>query len=124
MIAVSKATGRALEDVASAFFLTGERLHLDWLEGRLAELPDTSRWQRWAAQAMVDDAMALRRDVALRVLQNADSGPVDGALDAYLGGRREASDRLDRLVNVLTTQGETGLAALTVALRQVRGLAS
>ena len=56
IIAVTKAAGRTLEEVASAFYLAGDRFHLDWLERRLVELPDGSRFDRWARQAVGDDA--------------------------------------------------------------------
>jgi glutamate dehydrogenase len=123
IVAVTKATGRSLEDVANAFFLAGERLHLDWLEGRLIDRPASSSWQRWAAKAMEDEVMALRRDVALRALGNT-SKPASEALDAYLAGRGEAHERLGRLVESLDSPGEDELAALTVALRQVRSVVS
>jgi glutamate dehydrogenase len=124
VIAVSRATGRPIEEVAAAFFLVGERFHLDWLERHLVELPETSRFDRWAGQAVGDDLMTLRREIALRVLDSADGGPLNQAMDDYLGGRAEAYERLNRLVSSLQAQGESSLAALTVALRQVRGLAS
>jgi glutamate dehydrogenase len=122
VIAVSRATGRTLEEVAGAFFLVGERLHLDWFERRLLELPDGSRFERWATQAVGDDLMTLRRDIALRVLHSSDGRPLGRAMEDYLEGRSEAYERLNRLVSSLQAQGETSLAALTVALRQVRGL--
>jgi glutamate dehydrogenase len=122
IIAVARETGRALQDVANTFFLAGERLHLDLLERRLIELPDASRWQRWAAQAIGDDLLVLRRDIALKVLRGADHGPVAAAFDGFLAERAEAYERLGRLVSTLESQGEKSLAALTVALRQLRGL--
>ena len=108
--------------MASAFYLAGERFHLDWLEHRLVELPDGSRFERWATQAVGDDLMTLRREIALRVLDSADGRPIPQAMDDYLERRSEAYERLNRLVSSLSAQGETSLAALTVALRQVRGL--
>jgi glutamate dehydrogenase len=122
IIAVTKATSRTLEEVASAFYLAGDRFHLDWLERRLVELPDGSRFERWARQAVGDDLMTLRRDIALRVLDSADGRPIDRAMEDYLQRRTEAYERLNRLVNALAVQDESSLAALTVALRQVRGL--
>jgi glutamate dehydrogenase len=122
IIAVARGTGRSLEDVASAFFLAGERLHLDWLEGRLVELPEASSWQRWAARAIESDVMALRREIAQAALSHT-SKPAAAALDDYLAARTEAFERLRRLIDALAGQGETSLAALTVAVRQVRGLA-
>ena len=124
VLAVSRVTGRPIAEVASAFFLAGERLHLDWLERHLLELPDGSRFERWASQAVGDDLMTLRREIALRVLDSADGRPLAQAVDDYLDGRSEAYERLNRLVSSLQAQGETSLAALTVALRQVRGLVS
>jgi len=118
---VSASTTRPLAEVAHAFFLAGEQLYLDWLEGRVAGLPDATRWERWAAQALVDDLMALRRDAALRVLQTS-GGPIDRAFEGRLSSRAEAHQRLGRLVDALGAQGDVSLAALTVALRQVRGL--
>jgi glutamate dehydrogenase len=124
IVAVAKSTGRTIEDVANGFFLAGERLHLDWFERRLVELPETSRFERWAVHAMGDDLMAIRRDIALRALQGADTRPVGAAIDDYLAGRAEAVERLKKLVDSLAEKGESSLAALTVALRQVRGLVS
>ena len=122
IIAVTNATGRTLDEVASAFYLAGERFHLDWLERRLVELPDGSRFDRWATQAVGDDLMTLRREIAMRVLDSANGRPISRAMEDYLGHRSEAYERLNRLVNSLSAQGESSLAALTVALRQVRGL--
>jgi glutamate dehydrogenase len=120
IIAVSKATGRTVEDVASMFFLVGERLHLDWLEREVLDLPGASSWDGFAARAIADDLMSLRRDAAVGALRGSDTMSVDAALDAYLAGRAEAVDRLERLVESLAAQEETSLARLTVALRQVR----
>jgi glutamate dehydrogenase len=121
IVAVAKATGRPLEDVANAFFLAGERLSLDWLERRLVELPEASRWERRAAGVMADDLMGARRDVTLQALSRT-SKPAEAALDDYLAERGEALDRLRRLIESLSEKGETNLAALTVALRQVRSV--
>ena len=57
-IQVAQSSGRAIADVARAFFLVGDRLHLEILESRLARLPRTTRWQSWAAQAASDDSPA------------------------------------------------------------------
>jgi len=122
IVLVSRQVNRPLEEVANAFFLTGERFHLDWLEAQLKTLPETSNWERWAAQAMEDDLMALRRDIALGALQEADAGPVEAALEAYVARRSEPVDRLARLLQSLEAQGQTSLPALTVALRQLRSL--
>jgi NAD-specific glutamate dehydrogenase len=68
--------------------------------------------------------MALRRNLVLRALESADGRPVEAALAGFLEGHAEAYDRLGRLVSSLDAQNESSLAALTVALRQVRSLVS
>ena len=122
IIAVASTTGRSIADVAHAFFLLGERLHLDWLEERVAELPAATRWQRWSLQAIADDLMLVRREVAGRVLAEAGDLRVEDALDVYLAGRTEAYERLSRLMDTLALEGVHDQAVLTVALRQVRNV--
>ncbi len=121
---VATATGRSLAEVAAAFFLAGERLHLDALEQRVFALRVATRWERWAALAMEDDLMAVRREVAEKVLAGAPGLPVTDAVELYLAARAETYDRLTRLLAGLESDVEVGIAALTVALRQVRGVVS
>jgi glutamate dehydrogenase len=83
IVAVSRTTGETIGYVASAFYLAGERFHLDWIERQLPDLPETSRWQRWAGQAMGDDLMTLRRDIVLRVL-SAPGAPIEAAVDGFV----------------------------------------
>jgi glutamate dehydrogenase len=121
---VAQSTGRSLQDVATTFFLVGEQLHIDALEQRVIALKSESRWERWAALAMEDDLMAVRREVAERVLLAAPGSPVAEAVELYLATRSETYERLNRLLGGLDGDIEVGLAALTVALRQVRGVAA
>ncbi len=121
---VAQITGRSLQDVAKTFFLVGEQLHIDALEQRVFALKTESRWERWAALAMEDDLMAVRREVAERVLLAAPDSPVEEAVELYLATRSETYERLNRLLGGLDGDVEVGLAALTVALRQVRGVAA
>jgi NAD-specific glutamate dehydrogenase len=110
--------------VARAFFLVGEALFIDWLEGRLAELPAPSKWHRWAVQAVQDDLLLVRRLVAEKVLDEAENRSVDEAVAAFLDSRSEAFDRLSRFMRGLALEDANDLAAMTVALRQVRSLAA
>src|SRR4029077_9516524 len=48
VIAVARETGRTIPEVAHAFFLVGERLYLNTVEHRIAQLPAKTRWQRLA----------------------------------------------------------------------------
>ena len=124
IIAVSTATGRAPLEVARGFFLLGEKLEIDWLEHRLDELPVGSRWLRWAKQAMEDDLLAVRRALCELVLERAGGAPIDEAVDAFLDVEAEQVARLQRFVRQLAVEGVNDLAQITVALRQVRALAT
>jgi glutamate dehydrogenase len=122
IIQVASATNRSIADVADAFWIVGDRLQIDALEDRLLALPGGSRWQRWAALAVEDDLMAVRREAAYRVLTaTADASP-DEAAEVFLAQRSETFDRLKRLVSTLNADKTAGLDALTVALRHVRGV--
>jgi glutamate dehydrogenase len=124
VIVVAERTGKPVLQVARAFFAVGESLFIDWLEGRLAELPTPSKWYRWAVQAVQDDLLLVRRLVAEKVLEEAGDRPVDEAIAAFLEGRSGAFDRLSRFMRGMALEDANDLAAMTVALRQVRALAS
>jgi glutamate dehydrogenase len=124
IIEVAERTGRPISQVARAFFAVGESLFIDWVEGRLAELPAPSKWHRWAIQAVQDDLLLVRRLVAEKVLEEAGDRPVDEGVAAFLVSRSEGFDRLSRFMRGMALEDANDLAAMIVALRQVRALAS
>ena len=114
---------QAIRDAALLLFLERgiEGVSVDDIM-KAAKMAKGSFYRYFADQtALVDDLMAQRRDAALRVLQTS-GGPIDRAFEDRLSARAEAHQRLGRLVDALGAQGDVSLAALTVALRQVRGL--
>jgi glutamate dehydrogenase len=122
IIQLARDSGRSIDEVARVFFALGERFWIDWLEAELERLPTGSRWQRWALQAMEDDLLLLRRQLAERVLAEAGESTPEDAVDAYVGGRSEAYERLRRFMDSLEADGVHDLAPLTVAVRQIRAL--
>ena len=111
--------------MARAFFLLGERLEIDWLEGQLEALAVGTRWQRWAQQSTEDELFAIRRQLCEDVLAEA------GELPDRRGGRRRSSRsredsvaRVQRFMRSLAMEGVSDLAQLTVALRQLRSLSA
>ncbi len=118
---VAEATGRPLIDVAAAFFLVGEQLHIDRLETMLASITTEGRWDRWAALAMGDDLMALRRDLAQRALERAEDGWAGDGVKRLAADRADAFSRIDRLFARLDAEPSPGVSSLAVAVRQLRG---
>jgi glutamate dehydrogenase len=74
-------------------------------------------------QAVEDDLLLLRRQVAERALVHGEGLQVDEAVADYLQARGDVTLRLGRFMRGLALEEASDLAALTVAVRQVRGLA-
>ncbi|MGZ4154122.1 MAG: hypothetical protein ACXVQ0_06555, partial [Actinomycetota bacterium] len=123
VIAVARETGRPVEDVARAFSLIGEAVYMDWLESRLASIPASSRWHRWAIQATWEDLYLVRRELAERVLADAGGRTVDEAIGSFLAERADAFDRLARFMRGFGGDEANDVAVMVVALRKVRALA-
>ena len=114
---------RPVEDVARAFFLVGAAAYVDWLEGRLDGVPALTRWHRWALQAVEDDLASTRRRLAERALSNAEGRSVDEAVEAFIAERDDVLKRLVRFMRGLALEEIGDIAAVTVAVRQIRTLA-
>ncbi len=123
IIEVASETGRDVEEVARAFFLVGEAFHIDRLEAAMDRMQPTSRWQRWAMQALEDDLLRVRRDLAETAIREGTGRPIDDAVEMFLGSRAEAIARLDRFMRSLSADPGGGLSALSVAVRQIRAVA-
>ena len=122
MVWVAGATGRPIEEVAEVFFAVGAELRLDWIESELERVPAPSRMQRWALQAVREDAAQVRRELAGGVLAESPGGSPQEAVEAYLAERGDARRRLTAFLRSLSREGEPDLAGLTLAVRQLRAL--
>ena len=123
MVWVAGSTGRPIEEVAEVFFEVGAELRLDWMETELERVPATSRMQRWALQAVREDAAQVRRELAGGVLAETSEGaPAHERVQAFLAERTDARRRLELFLRSLSREGESDLAGLTLAVRQLRAL--
>jgi glutamate dehydrogenase len=123
VVSVAASSGRSVEDVTRVFFLVGDAAYIDWLESRLSEVPATTRWHRWALQALEDDLLTARRRLAERVLAGADGRSADEAASTFAEEHGEPLQRLARFMRGLVLEEVSDLAAVTVAVRQIRALA-
>jgi glutamate dehydrogenase len=122
IVELAEATGRPVLEVARVFFRVGAAFRIDWLEEQVAQLPASTRWQRWAVQTLEDDLLLLRRQLAERVLEGAVGQSADAAVDGYLVRHARGEGRLIRLMRLLVRDGVTDTAAAIVAIRQIRAL--
>jgi glutamate dehydrogenase len=123
-IVVSQASGRPLEVVAQVFLLVGQALFLDRLQEQLEGVPATTRWHRWALLAAGDDLLLARRQIAERVLLEGAGLEADEAVEAFMASRAALVERLRRFMSSFGVEEASDLAAVTVAVRQIRALAS
>ena len=124
VISASQALGRSVEDVGRTFSLLEDRAGIAWIEEQLGELPVSTRMQRWALQALRDDLWRARRDLAQRALEESPGAPVPEAVEAFVEARPDAMRRLAGLARTMAGEGGADLAGLTLAVRQLRALAS
>ncbi len=120
IVQLSHGTGRGLEAVAGVFFHLGEKARLDWLQQQVDGFIPANHWQRLARQAVEDDLVMLRRDLAERVLVSTGSRPPEAAVEAYLEERPGGRRRLLALMSSLAADGIADMDAAMVAIRQVR----
>ena len=97
MVWVAGATGRAIEQVAEVFFAVGAELRLDWIETELERVPAPSRMQRWALQAVREDAAQVRRELAGGVLAESEYAAPQEAVQSLPGRARRRAAALHRL---------------------------
>jgi len=123
IIELGHITGRPIRYVARVFFLLGQLFGVNWLEARVDQLPASSRWHRRAIQAVEEDLLKLRRELAERVLIEAapDASPHE-AMEAYLATRSRSHDRLTHFMRALALDGVDDVASVIVAIRQIRAL--
>ena len=123
MVWVAGATGRPIEEVAEVFFEVGAELRLDWMETELERVPATSRMQRWALQAVREDAAQVRRELAGGVLAETDGGTAAEACEALPGRARRRAAALRRASCARSpARASRTSPGLTLAVRQLRAL--
>jgi glutamate dehydrogenase len=122
MVAVAAATERSIEDVARVFFALGGELQLDWMERELARVRSATRMQRWALQAVRDDAFKARRALASAALGASPGAEPVVAVERFLHDRGAEARRLEAFLRALSREGEPDLAGLTLAVRQLNAL--
>ena len=97
-------------------------LRLDWMERELARARSATRMQRWAAQALREDASEARRALAIRAFTDAPGAEPVVAVEQFLHDNAGAARRLDTLMRALSREGDPDLAGVTLAVRQLRAL--
>jgi len=131
IVDVSRSSKQGIEATAGVYFALGEPLLFDWLRDRIVALPRDDRWQGLARAALREDLYAARAWITSEVLrlstgEAAGRGERDVSpavqVRRWLDQMDVVADRCRVALDSIATSGQTDLAMLSVALREIRGL--
>ncbi len=131
IVDVSRSSKQSIEATAGVYFALGEPLLFDWLRDRIVALPRDDRWQGLARAALREDLYAARAWITSEVLRlntraaaGAGAGHVSPAVQVrrWLDQMDVVADRCRVALDSVAASGQTDLAMLSVALREIRGL--
>ncbi len=124
IIEVADRAKRAPETVAELYFELSNKLGLPWLRDKMAALPEGAHWQLLAKEAMQDDLSGLQRTITAEVLGGGSENAARSTLIAAWQDRnRRGIERAAQLLAELRSAGTVDSEMLSVALRELRGLA-
>jgi glutamate dehydrogenase len=123
IVDIATTTDEPLEEVASVYFILGDRLRLHWLRGHVEALPRENRWQALARAALRDDLYSQQAELTAEILHNTPSElPAHERIGAWVDANRAQVERALQVLTDISASGAFGLATLSVALREIRNL--
>ncbi len=122
VILVAGECDRSLEETGQAFARMSVDLRYGWLEQELEDLPAAQRVQRWAVQALRDDARRARRRLVAQALAAAPDAPATEAVERFMAANAARAHHLVTITRSLSVEG-ADLAGLMVVVRELRDLA-
>ena len=123
VVELSVASQRPFTEVAPVYFATSEQFSIDSMLTRVTKLPRDDRWDALARGAMRDDLYAVLESLTKSVLEStkADLAPND-RITAWSEVNAESLVRSKVALSGLERLENPGIAALSVALRTLRGV--
>jgi glutamate dehydrogenase len=113
-----------VELVAAIYFDLAHRLGMPWLRDKITALPGDQHWQMLAKGAMLDDLWGLQRSITAAVLAGGGEIESPGAVvEAWQASNGRTIERAAQLLGELRAVPAPDAAMLSVALRELRGLA-
>jgi glutamate dehydrogenase len=122
VVETAHTTGRDLDEVAAVYFVLSERFRVDDLLSKISALPREDRWQTLARMALRYDLYAALSALTAEVLASTDAGgDAEDRVSAWEQANEASIARTRNAIGEFEESG-TGLAALSVLLRQFRTL--
>ncbi len=124
VLRVHRRTGVDPLDVARTFYRVSEIFWIPWLRQSLFDSAGDDRWEQRAAQALSDDlTWAHQRLVGAVMGLRLTTDSVESAVDALASEHGARVKRYQDLIREIDEEERVGLAALTVAVRELMALA-
>ncbi len=123
VVEVAAGSGRPVEEVAPLYFALDGMLEIGRLRRRVVALPRADRWQSLARTALRDDLDAAQAALAAEILTTTEPGPPDKRIATWSERNAAAVARAGQVLNDIVSDETYDVTTLSVALRQIRGLA-
>jgi glutamate dehydrogenase len=125
IVEIAQSSEHDVERVGSFYFLLSDRLRLDWLRDEIVGLPRDDRWHTLARATLRSDLYDQHRALTADVVrQTAAEVEPSTSIDEWLAEHRPVVDRYLQTVAEIDAGDTVDLAVLSVALRELRDLAS
>jgi glutamate dehydrogenase len=123
VVEISVETGRQAAEVAPVYYATSEQFGIDSMLTQVTKLPRDDRWDALARGALRDDLYAVLESLSKSVLDSSESGlaPND-RIAAWSRANAESLARSKTALSGIERLESPGIAALSVALRTLRGV--
>ncbi len=113
---------RPVEEVAGVYYYASEKFGIDAMLTRVTQLPRDDRWDALARGAMRDDLYAVLESLTRSVLLVGADGTPAQRFEHWAEANREALTRARTALQGIERLDTAGIAALSVALRTLRGV--
>ncbi len=125
VVDIASDTGESPEAVAALYFVLSDKFGIDTMLRRVTALPRGDQWDALARGAARDDLYAVLEALTRSVIEisasQRDAGP-QARYDVWARANSESLDRARRSLTGITRLESPNLAALSVALRTLRGV--
>jgi glutamate dehydrogenase len=119
---VAEATRRGFDEVCEVHAAVAHHLGLARLRRQIESLPGGSYWPNRAKSALGDELASVQRTLAQQVLDQ-DGGMPRDLLSRWKHAHAASLERTQRLLGDIAESRHPDLAMLSVAMRELRGLA-
>ena len=117
IVEVSDRARRGVEEVARLHFGLSAEIDFPWLRSRIGILPAENHWQTLAKGAMRDELADMLRSLTADALRIGDA-------DTWRAGKMVLLERFRQILSELRAAQAPDYAMLSVAMRELRNLAS